>query len=350
MTEPSSPRFPRRPPIGIDLGTTHSLVAVAQGGKAQVLVGAEGSALIPSAVHFASDGRVLVGARARALAAVAPERTFTSIKRLMGRNATDREALRPSGWKRLEPSDDSEARSARFLVGERVVTPVEVSAEILRELSSMATRELSEVGPAVITVPAYFDDAQRQATRDAAQLAGLSVARLLNEPTAALIAYGLQQHRNGLFAVYDLGGGTFDVTLLRLEDGIFQVKSTGGDSLLGGDDFDRALAYVLEQNLGVAKESLAATDRQLLLDTARCLKHRLSDEALATERIELSFGQFELAMARNELERLTRPLLERTGRVVKRALRDADIHPSALDGIVLVGGMTRMPAVRSYIT
>jgi molecular chaperone HscA len=300
-------------------------------------------------VHFAEDGRLLVGARARELAATAPASTFTSIKRLMGRHANDREVLRPNGWQRVEPRTENEARSARFQVGHRIVTPVEISAEILRELAAMARRELTALGPAVITVPAYFDDAQRQATRESARLAGLTVARLLNEPTAALIAYGLQQQKNGLYAVYDLGGGTFDVTLLRLEDGVFQVKSTGGDSLLGGDDFDRLLAEVLLSNMANAPDALSAMDRARLLHAARSLKHQLSDEPKAAVRVELSFGQFELAMERDELERLTRPLLERTGRVVKRALRDAAIASDALDGIVLVGGMTRMPSVRSYV-
>lgn len=350
--------------IGIDLGTTHSLVAVVERGNARVLEGPEGDILVPSAVHFAPDGRILVGARARALSARAPERSFTSIKRLMGRVATDPEARRPMGWNVLEPNDEQEARSVRFNTGERIVTPVEISAEILRELATVArhasapsdsnpnsatnVRERS-LGPAVITVPAYFDDAQRQATRDAARLAGLELGRLLNEPTAALLAYGLENQKDGLFAVYDLGGGTFDVTILRLEDGIFQVKSTGGDSLLGGDDFDRLIVELMLRQLGDAAQSLAPGELFLLRDAARSLKHRLSDETDAVELVALAQGQFEFALERSELERIAQPLLERTGRAAKRALRDAEISPDELDGVVLVGGMTRTPAVRRFV-
>lgn len=335
-------------PIGIDLGTTHSLVAIVEAGKPRVLRGPEGSPLLPSAVHFAKDGRVLVGARARALSATEPARTFTSIKRLMGRMATDPEARRPCGWNVVEPQDDDAARSVRFELGERQLTPVEISAEILRELAGTARHQVGDLGRAVITVPAYFDDAQRQATRDAARLAGLDVVRLVNEPTAALLAYGLEAKKNGLFAVYDLGGGTFDVTILRLEDGVFQVKATGGDSLLGGDDLDRLLFGAMQAQLGDAAVRLTDGDCFLLTDAARTLKHRLSDENEAITSVELSLGTLEFALERQELERIARPLLERTGKAIRRALRDAQVEPEALDGVVLVGGMTRMPAVRAY--
>lgn len=344
-----SPRSVNPPrPLGIDLGTTHSLVAIVEAGRPRVLCGPEGSPLLPSAVHYAEDGRILVGARARALSASAPARTFTSIKRLMGRMATDPEARRPSGWNVVEPEDDEAARLVRFDLGERQLTPIEISAEILRELAGIARHEVGELGRAVITVPAYFDDAQRQATRDAARLAGLDVVRLVNEPTAALLAYGLEAQKNGLFAVYDLGGGTFDVTILRLEDGVFQVKSTGGDSLLGGDDLDRLLVGTMQAQLGDVAPRLTDGDRFLLTDAARTLKHRLSDESEAVARVELSLGSFEFALERAELERIARPVLERTGRAIRRALRDAQVEPDALDGVVLVGGMTRMPAVREY--
>lgn len=335
-------------PIGIDLGTTHSLVAIVEAGKPRVLRGPEGSPLLPSAVHFAKDGRVLVGARARALSATEPARTFTSIKRLMGRMATDPEARRPCGWNVVEPQDDDAARSVRFDLGERQLTPVEISAEILRELAGTARHQVGDLGRAVITVPAYFDDAQRQATRDAARLAGLDVVRLVNEPTAALLAYGLEAKKNGLFAVYDLGGGTFDVTILRLEDGVFQVKATGGDSLLGGDDLDRLLFGAMQAQLGDAAVRLTDGDCFLLTDAARTLKHRLSDENEAVASVKLSLGTLEFALERQELERIARPLLERTGKAIRRALRDAQVEPEALDGVVLVGGMTRMPAVRAY--
>jgi molecular chaperone HscA len=336
-------------PIGIDLGTTHSLVAVVEAGRARVLPGPEGVALIPSAVHYASDGRILVGARARAMSASAPERTFTSIKRLMGRAATDPEARRPMGYKVVDSDREQDTRAVRFDLGGTSVTPVEISAEILRELANVATRAVTALGPAVITVPAYFDDAQRQATRDAARLAGLELGRLLNEPTAALLAYGLETRKNGLFAVYDLGGGTFDVTILRLEDGIFQVKSTGGDSLLGGDDFDRSIVEQMLRQMGSAAESLEPGELFLLRDAARTLKHRLTDEPSAAQRVELARGRFEFALERAELDSIARPLLERTGRAARRALRDAELEPEQLDGVVLVGGMTRMVAVRDFV-
>jgi molecular chaperone HscA len=349
MLQPGATHTKPRP-IGIDLGTTHSLVAIVEAGAARVLRGPEGERLLPSAVHFAPDGRVIVGARARAMSAFSPERTFTSIKRLMGRSANDPEALRPTGWRRVDSDSDEAARALRFELGDRVVTPVEISAEILRELSFVAKTALGDLGPAVITVPAYFDDAQRQATRDAARLAGLTVSRLLNEPTAALLAYGLESARDGLYAVYDLGGGTFDVTILRLEDGIFQVKSTGGDSLLGGDDFDRLIVERMLTELGQRANGLDFGELFRLRDAARNLKHRLSLETQAAERLELSCGSVEFAIERSELELLVRPLLERTGRAARRALRDAGIDAGELSGVVLVGGMTRMPAVLTYAT
>lgn len=336
--------------IGFDLGTTHSLVACVQDGRPQVLCGPEGSNLVPSAVHFAVDGRVLVGARARALSATEPERSFTSIKRLMGRMATDPAVRQISGYNVVVPANESEARQVRFNTGERVVTPVEISGEILRELAATATQRLGPLGKAVVTVPAYFDDAQRQATRDAARLAGLDLARLLNEPTAALLAFGLETKKNGLFAVYDLGGGTFDVTILRLEDGVFQVKSVGGDTALGGDDFDALIVARMRSELGERAEALTAGEDFLLRDAARTLKHRLSDSSSAELEVRLAFGAVQFALERSTLVELAQPLLERTGRAIRRALRDAAVEPGKLDGVVLVGGMTRMPAVRDYVT
>jgi molecular chaperone HscA len=234
-------------------------------------------------------------------------------------------------------------------VRDRVVTPVEVSAEILRALKRLAEDELRSVGGAVITVPAYFDDAQRQATKDAGRLAGLDVLRLINEPTAAALAYGLEKKQNGKFAVYDLGGGTFDITILVLDDGVFQVKSTGGDSALGGDDMDRALA---EEIFTLAKRDAKAAspgEVRVVLDAARSVKHGLT-EALEVE-LDNPLGKepSTLVITRARFDELVQPLLARTGTACKRALRDAGTKPEELDGIILVGGSTRVPAVRAYV-
>jgi len=230
-----------------------------------------------------------------------------------------------------------------------VLTPVEVSAEILRALRSLAEDELRSVGGAVITVPAYFDDAQRQATKDAGKLAGLEVLRLLNEPTAAALAYGLESQKNGLFAVYDLGGGTFDVTILLLDNGVFQVRSTGGDSALGGDDMDRLLAEKILQELHAGQERPRELVR-FALDTARQIKHALTD----AERVEVEIpvGDDKLvpfAITRAEFNEIVKPLVERTGVACRRALRDAGLKAGELDGVILVGGSTRVPAVREYV-
>jgi molecular chaperone HscA len=264
--------------VGIDLGTTNSLVAVVQAGQPTCLRDEYGS-LLPSVVHYAVDGRVVVGQEARGLAAQAPQDTIASVKRFMGRGPRDAEATRRLTPYEFAPGGESEA-VVRFSVlgGQRAVTPVEVSAEILRVLKARAETALGgELDGAVITVPAYFDDGQRQATRDAGRLAGLEVMRLLNEPTAAALAYGLDKQAEGTFAVFDLGGGTFDISILKLEGGVFEVKSTGGDSALGGDDFDRALAAHLLRQMGLPED--AAGDRYLtrrVLDAARDAKEALT--------------------------------------------------------------------------
>src|SRR3954466_9377430 len=239
-------------PIGIDLGTTNSLVARVRDEQPFVIADCDGERLLPSAVHYDARGGVIVGRPALALAAEAPRDTIVSVKRFMGRGADDPETRRLGTYAFVPPASPDEAKSVRFQVRDKVVSPVEGSAEILKALRQLAEDELRSVGGAVITVPAYFDDAQRQATKDAGRLAGLEVLRLLNEPTAAALAYGLEKQKNGLFAVYDLGGGTFDVTILLLDNGVFQVKSTGGDSALGGDDMDRALAARLLDEMGAA--------------------------------------------------------------------------------------------------
>jgi molecular chaperone HscA len=340
--------------VGIDLGTTNSLVATVQAGQPVCLRGEDGASLVPSVVHYAADGAVVVGREAKdALAPRFPRDTIASVKRFMGRGPRDAEATRrltPYDFAATAPQDNV----VRFAVagGARAVTPMEVSAEILRVLRARAEDALG--GPldgAVITVPAYFDDAQRQATRDAGRLAGLEVLRLLNEPTAAALAYGLDKQAEGTFAVFDLGGGTFDVSILKLEGGVFEVKSTGGDSALGGDDFDRAVAGHLLRAMGLAAD--AGGDRAFtrrVLDEARAAKERLTD----VEETELSLegptgARFTARLSRAELEALVKPVLDRCAGPVRRALKDAVVEAGRLDGVILVGGATRMPVVRRFV-
>jgi molecular chaperone HscA len=347
LLEIFDPKAPPRP-IGIDLGTTNSLVARVRDGKPIVIQDCNGAALVPSVVHYDERGGTIVGHEAQRLAAKAPEDTIVSVKRFMGRGADDAETRR-LGTYRFEPArTPEEAKSVRFRVRDRVVTPVEVSAEILRVLKTNAEDELRTVGGVVITVPAYFDDAQRQATRDAGRLAGLDVLRILNEPTAAALAYGLEKQQDGLFAVYDLGGGTFDITILLLDDGVFQVKSTGGDSALGGDDMDRALAERLLAEMGTADRSPEVV--RLALDLARRTKHALTDaESVDVEVPVRGGGEKKVTVTRGEFDKLIAPIVERTGVACRRALRDAGIKADELAGVILVGGSTRVPYVRSYV-
>jgi molecular chaperone HscA len=338
--------------VGIDLGTTNSLVAVVQAGQPTCLRDRHGS-LLPSVVHYAADGSVLVGQGARELAARSPQDTIASVKRFMGRGPRDAEATR-----RLTPyqfASGGEGESVvRFSVlgGQRAVTPVEVSAEILRVLKARAEAALGgELDGAVITVPAYFDDGQRQATRDAGRLAGLEVMRLLNEPTAAALAYGLDKQAEGTFAVFDLGGGTFDISILKLEGGVFEVKSTGGDSALGGDDFDRAVAAHLLQQMGLPED--AAGDRRLtrrVLDAARDAKEALTERVATEVVIERRPGDvWRGTLTRDELDAVVRPVLDRCEPPARRALRDAGLDAKQLSGVILVGGATRMPIVRRLV-
>jgi molecular chaperone HscA len=343
---------PKAPPtaVGIDLGTTNSIVAYVADGRPVALTTCDGGPLLPSVVNYSAEGGVTVGRAAKTRATSEPERTLASVKRFMGRGADDPETTRLSSYRFTTGGSEDERRVVRFDVGERVVTPVEVSAEILRSLKQSALDQLRKVGGAVITVPAYFDDAQRQATKDAGKLAGLDVLRLLNEPTAAALAYGLDKKQNGLFAVYDLGGGTFDVTVLVLDDGVFQVKSTGGDSALGGDDMDRSLAEKLLDAMGADETTRTPDVVSFALAAARDAKHALTD----AESTELTLpkrggGEITVRLERAELEALIAPLLERTGRVCRRALRDAGVEPHALDGVILVGGATRVPRVRAFV-
>ena len=341
---------PKAPPraIGIDLGTTNSLVAYVKNDRPTAIEDCNQRALLPSAVHYGDRGEVVVGQDALLRAAEHPRETIVSVKRFMGRGADDPETRRLGPYAFTAPKE-GDANVVRFKVRDRLVTPVEVSAEILRALKRLAEDELRSVGGAVITVPAYFDDAQRQATKDAGRLAGLDVLRLLNEPTAAALAYGLEKKQNGQFAVYDLGGGTFDVTILLLDDGVFQVKSTGGDSALGGDDMDRALA---EEIFRLAKRDAASAspgEVRVVLDVARQVKHGLTDAVEVLVENPLGNEPASLVVTRARFEELVHALLERTGVACKRALRDAGTKPEDLDGVILVGGSTRVPAVRAYV-
>jgi molecular chaperone HscA len=355
---PCTPGFSRA--VGIDLGTTNSLVAMVQHGKPFCLVDDAGEALLPSVVHYPADGDVLVGAVARDRFAPAfPADTIASVKRFMGRGPRDAEATRKlTPYAFASGAEGADSGVVRFAVaGGRAVTPLEVSAEILAVLKARAEAALgTTLDGAVITVPAYFDDGQRQATRDAGRLAGLEVLRLLNEPTAAALAYGLDKGKDGkpaegTFAVFDLGGGTFDISILKLEAGVFEVKATGGDSALGGDDFDRAIAGALLARLGLPAD--AGGDRKLtrrLLDAARALKERLTDVEDAVVEIEGAAGKSEtLRLGRGEMEALASPVLERCAPAVRRALKDAGLEAGELSGVILVGGPTRMPLVRRFV-
>jgi molecular chaperone HscA len=339
------PKAPQRP-IGIDLGTTNSLVAHVSNDRPVAITDCDSNALLPSVVAYLRTGESVVGHEAVRLAPSHPADTILSVKRLMGRGAEDPETRRLAPYDFVAPAA-GEANVVRFRVaGDRVVTPVEVSAEILRALKARAEAELRSVGGAVITVPAYFDDAQRQATKDAARLAGLDVLRLLNEPTAAALAYGLEKKQNGTFVVYDLGGGTFDVTILVLDDGVFQVKATGGDSQLGGDDMDRVIAHDVLEQLGLDPAGQTPRRVRHILDEARRAKHALTTEA----EVEVTFvdgGRVTVSRAR--FESLVEPLLDRTGAACRRALKDAGLTPDGIDGVILVGGSTRVPAVKRYV-
>jgi molecular chaperone HscA len=322
--------------VGIDLGTTNSLVAIVRDANPLCLADAGGRTLLPSVVRYRGDGPPVVGADALADAAKYPRDTIVSAKRFMGRGGKDAETTRRYTPYEFASADDEVVRFR--VAGERAVTPIEVSAEILRVLKQRAEAELG--GPldgAVITVPAYFDDAQRQATRDAGRIAGLEVLRLLNEPTAAALAYGLDKKSEGTFAVYDLGGGTFDISILKLTGGVFEVKSTGGDTALGGDDFDRALAEILEKRRGLDDAALDASARRALVDEARALKHALTTQETAGE---VTRAEFEAAIA---------PIVQRTAAACRRALKDASLDRGQLDGVILVGGATRVPAVRRFV-
>lgn len=327
--------------IGIDLGTTHSLVATVRDGYAHVLPDGSGDLLLPSVVRYTDDA-VEVGRGAQRQHTLDPQNTIASVKRLMGRRLAD---LRATPVATLVDAPGMVQIATRA----GVKSPVEVSAEILKVLRDRAMAHLDgEPVGAVITVPAYFDDAQRQATRDAARLAGLNVLRLLNEPTAAAIAYGLDNAAEGIYAVYDLGGGTFDISVLRLTRGVFEVLSTGGDSALGGDDFDHRILDWITTRLG--RPALTAEDRTELLMQARAAKEALSTVQQVIIRCVLSSGLTQdLTLERAEFVAATADLVSRTLAATRRALRDAGLTAPDVAGVVLVGGSTRMPQVRAEV-
>jgi len=343
---------PERPTLGIDLGTTYSLVALWREGRPVILRPAgRPDGRIPSAVTFQPDGSTLVGWAARERAASDPGSTLFSVKRFMGRGQADARAdLAGVPF----PADETEHGVIRFRAGGRAWTPQEISALILREVRRTASEALGEEAPnrAVITVPAYFDEAQRAATRDAARLAGLEVARIVNEPTAASLAYGLEQRREGVVAVYDFGGGTFDVSILSIEGGVFRVLSTAGDTHLGGDDIDHALVDLAlgEVNPGPELASDAAFLQGLRLAAERCKlelsRHPEAELHLSIPELRLNWRRL---VTRTELESRIQPLIERTLDCARRALHDASLAPSAIDEVVLVGGSTRIPHVRAEV-
>ncbi len=333
--------------IGIDLGTTHSLVAVVLGGKARCLLDDDERVLLPSAVRYSPEGVPrAVGWPALAAAGEPDGTTFTSFKRFMGRAPA--EVAEEAGLFRYD-LDTEDNRVVRFRVGEARVTPMELSSYVLRLLHARAEECLmGRPGGAVITVPAWFDDAQRAATRDAARLAGIEVLRLLNEPTAAALAYGLDKAQAGeKVVVYDLGGGTFDVSVLELNDGVFQVLATRGDTRLGGDDFDQALARVLLAQAGV-EDADGPTFRRAVR-AAEAAKKELSSQDVATMRLELAGRTVEASIDRATFEALIRPLVDRTMAAARAAVTDAGLRPDQVDEVVLVGGSTRVPAVRRAV-
>jgi len=345
ISEPGQAPDPhqRRIAVGIDLGTTHSLVAAVRNGVAECLPDAEGRVLLPSAVRYLDPERRQIGHDALAARAVDPSNVITSVKRLMGRGLSDianRDAMA------YHLTGDDGMVKVQTSAGEK--SPIEVSAEILATLRYRAEDTFDdELHGVVITVPAYFDEGQRQATKDAAQLAGLHVLRLISEPTAAAIAYGLDNASEGVYAVYDLGGGTFDISILRLTQGVFEVIATGGDSALGGDDYDHALVEFVLAQRGLKAHSDA--DRSALLVAARAAKEALSEAGSATFSATLSGEALRLEVRREQFESATAALTARTITAVRRVLRDAKLAPGELQGIVLVGGATRMPQIRRAV-
>jgi molecular chaperone HscA len=347
ISEPGQSTAPHqhRLAVGIDLGTTNSLVASVRSGEVQTLPDEDGSHLLPSVVRYLADG-VEVGAVAEQHAITDPMNTIVSVKRFMGRGISD---LRLLGKKLPYHFVDKDRAVPRIHTAGGDVSATEVSAEILKALKRRAVNTLGgELQGAVITVPAYFDEAQRQATKDAASLAGLNVLRLINEPTAAAVAYGLDSGQEGVIAVYDLGGGTFDISILRLNHGVFEVLATGGDSALGGDDFDHAIAEWILQQAGYQGDPEPSLVR-LLMHASRRAKEELTVQAETEISIDADGIQWHGALSRDQMNSLIEPLVRKTLMSCRRALRDADIDNQDIIEVVMVGGSTRVPYVRNKV-
>ncbi|WP_122845238.1 Fe-S protein assembly chaperone HscA [Pseudomonas viridiflava] len=331
----------RRLAVGIDLGTTNSLVAAVRSGLSEPLADAEGQVILPSAVRYHAD-RVEVGQSAKVAASQDPFNTVLSVKRLMGRGLTDVKQL---GEQLPYRFVDGESHMPFIETVQGPKSPVEVSADILKVLRQRAEEALGgDLVGAVITVPAYFDDAQRQATKDAAKLAGLNVLRLLNEPTAAAVAYGLDQKAEGVVAIYDLGGGTFDISILRLTGGVFEVLATGGDTALGGDDFDHAIASWIVAEAGLSAD-LAPSAQRSLLQAACAAKEALTD----ADAVDVTYGDWKAVLTREALNAMIEPMVARSLKACRRAVRDTGIELEEVEAVVMVGGSTRVPRVREAV-
>ncbi|WP_122461039.1 Fe-S protein assembly chaperone HscA [Pseudomonas viridiflava] len=331
----------RRLAVGIDLGTTNSLVAAVRSGLSEPLADAEGRVILPSAVRYHAD-RVEVGQSAKVAASQDPFNTVLSVKRLMGRGLTDVKQLGDQLPYRFV---DGESHMPFIETVQGPKSPVEVSADILKVLRQRAEEALGgDLVGAVITVPAYFDDAQRQATKDAAKLAGLNVLRLLNEPTAAAVAYGLDQKAEGVVAIYDLGGGTFDISILRLTGGVFEVLATGGDTALGGDDFDHAIASWIVAEAGLSAD-LAPSAQRSLLQAACAAKEALTD----ADAVDVAYGDWKAVLTREALNAMIEPMVARSLKACRRAVRDTGIELEEVEAVVMVGGSTRVPRVREAV-
>ena len=342
ISEPGQSTVPhqRKLAVGIDLGTTNSLVASVRSGEAQTLPDSQGRHLLPSVVRYLAESEV-IGQEAEQQASIDPINTIVSVKRFLGRSVQDIQTAYPN-----LPYQFTDSQTPVMTVASGNVNPVQVSAQILKALKKRAEQTLGdELQGAVVTVPAYFDDAQRQGTKDAAELAGLKILRLLNEPTAAAVAYGLDSGQEGIIAVYDLGGGTFDISILRLSKGVFEVLSTGGDSALGGDDFDALLVEFIRQSSELTGE-LSKRLHRVLLDTAKEAKEALSQESVYTVQFEDDTGKHHSVMITiDKFEKLIAPLVKNTLRACRRALKDAQLEKAQVIEVVMVGGSTRVPFV-----
>ena len=346
ISEPGQSPNPheRRIAVGIDLGTTHSLVAAVRNGVAECLPDSQGRVVLPSVVRYLDASRRQIGFDALDHQTMDPGNTIASVKRLMGRGLAD---VTHADRMPYALADASGMVKVRTIAGEK--SPVEVSAEILAPLRFRAEDSFDDdIYGAVITVPAYFDDAQRQATKDAAQLAGINVLRLINEPTAAAIAYGLDNASEGVYAVFDLGGGTFDISILRLTQGVFEVLSTGGDSALGGDDYDQALADAAMARQP-ALQAVTAEDKTVLKAAARAAKEALTNADAVTLNAALSNGSLSVQISRADFEQATQALTARCITAVRKALRDAQLAKDDVQGVVMVGGSTRMPQIQQAV-